>query len=237
MRRSCASCLLEAGTVPRARVFVSARWQHATEPIAAKMVERLCKVLNFESLDLLFMNDPKVKTVDIGPRWAQMEKVKTMGLVRNIGVMNFTRDQIVELFIKAKIRPAVHQLVFNPYADPQALEIVELCQSLGMVIMALDLLPPATALMPGLLTGPLTEIAKRCASSGNRIPTSPAQVLLAWAKIKGVAPMLTKIEDKWPADMFEVAHVVPAFNDGNRPPDHRPRRGGALSTGQCRRGA
>ncbi|KAJ7063956.1 NADP-dependent oxidoreductase domain-containing protein [Mycena amicta] len=199
--------LLEAGRVLRGNVFVSARWQHATEPIAAKMVERLCKVLNFESLDLLLMNDPKIKTADIGPRWVQMEKAKSMGLVRNIGVMNFSREQIVEVFMKAKIRPAVNQILFNPYADPLTLELVELCQSLGMVIMAYDLLQPVTSLMPGILNAPLTEIAKRCANTGNKTPTSPGQVLLAWAKIKGVAPMLTKIEDKWPADMFEIAHV------------------------------
>ncbi|KAF7327232.1 Aldo/keto reductase [Mycena kentingensis (nom. inval.)] len=202
--------IMEKDRIPRSNVFLSARWQHSTEPIAAKTVERLLKILNFETLDLLIMNEPKAKIADIGPRWAQMEKAKQMGLVRNIGVLNFDRDQMVEVFIKAKhtSRPAVNQLpAFNPYADPAVLEVVELCRSLGVVIMAGEILQPATSLMATVLTAPLTEIAKRVANGPNKIPTSAAQVLLAWAKIKGVAPMLTKIDPKWPKDILEVGHI------------------------------
>jgi diketogulonate reductase-like aldo/keto reductase len=70
--------------------------------------------------------------VPIRETWEAMEELVRAGLVRAIGVANFTAPMLNDLFSYASIRPAVNQIELHPYL--QQLRLVEFCQHQGMVV-------------------------------------------------------------------------------------------------------
>lgn len=61
-----------------------------------------------------------------------MEELVTQGLVRAIGISNFTITKTERLLQTAKIVPAVNQVEFHPYLQQPKLK--EYCDSKGIVI-------------------------------------------------------------------------------------------------------
>lgn len=47
--------------------------------------------------------------------WKAMEGLVKKGKIRSIGVSNFTREKIEDLWDKAEIKPAVNQIEAHPY--------------------------------------------------------------------------------------------------------------------------
>ncbi|ONK71089.1 uncharacterized protein A4U43_C04F4610 [Asparagus officinalis] len=68
------------------------------------------------------------------PTWKAMEDLVEMGLVRAIGVSNFSVQQIEELLQFAKIVPAVNQVELHPFWRQD--ELVKFCQENGIHVSA-----------------------------------------------------------------------------------------------------
>lgn len=66
--------------------------------------------------------------------WKAMEGLVDLGLVRAIGVSNFTVQQIKELLKFAKIIPAVNQVELHPFWRQE--ELVKFCQQKGIHVSA-----------------------------------------------------------------------------------------------------
>ncbi|XP_057496664.1 aldo-keto reductase family 4 member C10-like [Actinidia eriantha] len=66
--------------------------------------------------------------------WKAMEDLVELGLVRAIGVSNFSIQQIKELLTFAKIVPAVNQVELHPFWRRD--ELVKFCQSKGIHVSA-----------------------------------------------------------------------------------------------------
>jgi len=114
--------------------------------------------------------------VSIQETWEAMEGLVKKGMVRAIGVANFTAPMILDLLTYAKIPPAVNQIELHPYL--QQTELVEFCQAKNIVVTAYSPLgTPGNSAEKGLPVlledEKILEIAK---SHGK----SPAQVLLRW---------------------------------------------------------
>ncbi|KAL1806866.1 hypothetical protein DCAR_0832722 [Daucus carota subsp. sativus] len=66
--------------------------------------------------------------------WKAMEDLIQLGLVRAIGVSNFSLQQMKELLKFAKIVPAVNQMELHPFWRQE--ELVKFCQSKGIHVSA-----------------------------------------------------------------------------------------------------
>ncbi|XP_073267263.1 aldo-keto reductase family 4 member C10 isoform X1 [Populus alba] len=66
--------------------------------------------------------------------WKAMEGLVDLGLVRAIGVSNFSVQQIKELLKFAKVVPAVNQVELHPFWRQE--ELVKFCQSKGIHVSA-----------------------------------------------------------------------------------------------------
>ncbi len=172
-----------------------------------KQCEQTLKDLRVEYLDLYLMHwgvaissndevydNPGMKTerfdehgilitekVSIRETWEAMEELVKSGLVKSIGVANFTAPMLIDLLSYANIKPAVNQIELHPYL--QQSKLVTFCQQLGIAITAYSPLGSVGSSkekgMPIILED---QIILDIAKNHNK---SPAHILLRWAIQRG----------------------------------------------------
>ncbi|KAH9918623.1 Aldo/keto reductase [Fomitopsis serialis] len=135
--------------------------------------------LGVDYVNLYLIHHPRLAVPDIPTAWSKMEKLQTDGLVKSIGVSNFNVLQLQTLLDSAKIKPVANQILFHPYVLASQAPIVEFGKLNGIVSEAYSVLTPLTHHTGGPVDKPLKEIA-------SRLNAESEQVLLAWAKAKGV---------------------------------------------------
>ncbi|MFA6386524.1 MAG: aldo/keto reductase [Candidatus Paceibacterota bacterium] len=190
----------------REEVFITSKlWnsEHKKEDVR-KACEATLSNLNLEYLDLYLMHwgvaIPHKETLEAGwtvgldsdgviirekvsirETWEAMEELVELGLVKAIGVSNFTTMMLVDLLSYAKIKPAVNQIELHPYL--QQTELLEFCKSNGIIVTGYSPLgSPGNNKDKGLpiLVEDSTILA--IASSHNK---SPAQILIRWGIQRG----------------------------------------------------
>lgn len=113
--------------------------------------------------------------------WKAMESLVEKGLVKSIGVSNFTCPMVVDLLTSAKIIPAINQIELHPYNSQQ--DLVSFCKQKGINLTAYSPLGApgqATEDCPNLLEDQvIVDISEKYSKS-------PAQVLIRWAIQRGV---------------------------------------------------
>lgn len=184
--------VFRAGPLRREDVFVTSKlWdtEHAREDVRAAC-ETTLRDLRLDYLDLYLIHwgiaEPKgghtydesghlvVEKVSIRETWKAMEELVSTGLVKAIGVANFTAPLLLDLFSYAKVKPAVNQIELHPYL--QQTRLVEFCQRLGTVVTAYSpLARPGYEEMSARLVD--EEVIRTIASAHGK---TPAQVLLRW---------------------------------------------------------
>jgi len=115
--------------------------------------------------------------VSIRETWEAMEQLVSTGLVKAIGVANFTAPMLVDLLTYAKIVPAMNQIELHPYLQQE--KLVEFCHYKGIAVTAYSPLGSPGNYgrgknMPVISEDPvIVGIAK---SHGK----SPQQILIRW---------------------------------------------------------
>jgi alcohol dehydrogenase (NADP+) len=117
-----------------------------------------------------------------------MEALVDKGLVRSIGISNFSVKRLKELLAFARIPPAANQVEMHPYLPQDRL--LAFCKGEGIRLTAYSPLgspanhgDKATGTHPPLIEHPtITAVADRHGKT-------PAQMLLKWAMQRGVVPI------------------------------------------------
>ncbi|KAJ7327570.1 NADP-dependent oxidoreductase domain-containing protein [Mycena albidolilacea] len=189
---------------PRSSFFVTAHWLRSKESEAAFALKKDLKDLGLDYVDLYLLNDPNISKQKIPNAWAKMERIKDTGLAKSIGVVDFDESQLMELIIAAKIRPAVNKIVYHP--DNAAGAPVGLCDNLGITVLTYKIFTPLNT-----DTKPRTLLENPLAQMTHRLQASPYHVLLAWAKSKGVVPVLSRSDIDKLKGSIEVSHLETAL--------------------------
>ena len=188
--------VFSTGQIKRDEVFITSKlWNthHARADVLPALKQTLAD-LHLDYLDLYLMHwgvavpntadaEPLDKNgilvtapVSVRETWEAMEDLLKTGLVKAIGVSNFTGPMLVDLLSYAKILPAVNQVELHPYNSQQ--KLIQFCQYKNIAVMAYSPLgSPGTreAGEPVLLED---EQVEKIAKAHNK---SAAQVLLRWA--------------------------------------------------------
>ncbi|CCM04047.1 uncharacterized protein FIBRA_06206 [Fibroporia radiculosa] len=179
--------------VPREEVWITTKlpWNHPGILTVEQSLDDSLKRLGTDYVDLYLLHWPQVidwpgedpayqgdiKVRESAPTfsetWAAMEEVYVKGKAKNIGVSNFSIQNLEKLLATAKIVPAMNQVEMHPLLAQE--ELRAYCASKGIVITAYS--PTGYS---NTLTNPLiVELA-------GKYKVSAAQIVLAWHLSRGV---------------------------------------------------
>ncbi|XP_033019448.1 aldo-keto reductase family 1 member C3-like isoform X10 [Lacerta agilis] len=137
------------GTIKREDIFYTGKlWSTFHRPeLVQKCLEESLKKLQFDYMDLFLIHNPYsmkpgpdlfpmgedkkfiIDIVDLQKTWEAMEACKDAGLVRSIGVSNFTRKQLEMILNKPglKHKPVINQVECHPYRNQS--KMLAFCKS------------------------------------------------------------------------------------------------------------
>jgi len=195
--------VLSEGIVEREELFITSKlWNnaHAKENVLPALKQSLSD-LRLDYLDLYLIHWPvafkeniafpekaddylSLDQLPIMETYTELEKAVGLGLVKSIGVSNFSAKKLDALIKKSKIKPAVNQVELHPYLQQN--ELLAYCNNNHIALTAYSPLgssgrPPEFLANnePSLLTNPLIkEIALKYKKSA-------AQILLNWGLSRG----------------------------------------------------
>ena len=131
--------------------------------------------LGQDRADLMLIHRPPRRGAGEG-LWRGLIRARDEGLAREIGVSNYSAEQMQTLVDATGEVPAVNQIEWSPFGWSR--EMLDWCARLGVVIQAYS---------------PLTRGQRlgddRLAQIAERHDATPAQVLLAWNLALGVVPL------------------------------------------------
>jgi 2,5-diketo-D-gluconate reductase A len=165
--------------VDRSDLFVTTKLpgrHHGTEQTLASF-EQSRKRLDLDWVDLYLIHWPNPKRDRYVDSWRSMIKLKERGVVRSIGVSNFTPVMLDRLADETGLVPVVNQVELHPYFPQAELRAYHLEHSIRTESWS------PLAKRTELLAEPvITEIAAAHEAT-------PAQVVLAWHLALGAVPI------------------------------------------------
>lgn len=178
--------------VPRSEIFVSSKVWPADLGYDKTMraFEGTMSRLGLDYLDIYLIHWPCSDELN-SSSWKAFESLREQGLVRTIGVSNFTTLQLEPLLSSATIPPALDQLEFHP--RQQNHQLLEYCEAHGIVVEAWSPLMQGAAFTD--------ETLGRIAEKHGR---SAAQIALRWSVQLGMIPLP---KTRTPARMVENISV------------------------------
>jgi len=133
---------------------------------ALRAFDQSAKRLGLDDVDLYLLHWPvPEKRLE---SWKALERLKSDGRVRSIGVSNFLRRHIDELVANATVRPAINQIELHPFLQQR--DACAACAGHGIVVEAYSPLAKAQRMSHPVVR----EIARR-------LLRTPAQILLRWS--------------------------------------------------------
>lgn len=165
---------IAASGIPRDELFVTTKlWvQDAAEGPARRAFERSLTRLGLDYLDLYLIHQP---FGDVYGAWRDMQALLGEGLVRAIGVSNFSPDRLVDLLVHNEVVPAVNQIEVNPFNQQIAAQTI--MQANGVQTEAWA---PFAEGRNNLFGNDLLQ------SIANRHEKSVGQIVLRWLVQRGV---------------------------------------------------
>lgn len=183
---------LKQSTKPREEIFITDKYSTQLKVTKNPIVglETSLKRNNLEYVDLYLLHSPFVSKESNGftlkEAWQQMEQLYKEGKAKNIGVSNFSVDDLKILMSFAEIMPQVNQIEYNAFLLNQTPGIVKFCQNHNILVEAYS---------------PLSPLQKRSDSNSQfydyidslatKYKKSEAQILLRWVTKNGILPVTT----------------------------------------------
>ena len=170
---------LKQSGVPREELFVTSKLpgRHHAYDEAISSVEGSLERLGLDYLDLHLIHWPNPSVGLYSEAWRAMVELQSRGLVRSIGVSNFTRAHLDRIIADTGVVPAVNQIELHP-AFPQA--------AMRAAHAELGVLTEAWSPL-GKRAAPYDEPA--VAAAAERLGVTPAQVILRWHVEIGSLPI------------------------------------------------
>lgn len=183
---------LQAVSVDRQDLFITSKlWvEDAGYEAAKKAIQASLDRLQIEYLDLYLIHQPYG---DIFGAWKAMSEAKEAGLIKAIGVSNFSPAQITNLAEFTGVKPEVNQIEVNPFNQNQS--AVKYLQAYGVQVEAWA---PFAEGKNGLFTNEVLS------GIGQKYHKSVAQVVLRWLLQSNIIPVSKSTKSERMAQNIDV---------------------------------
>lgn len=175
---------------------------HGARATAASVREQL-DALGRDAIDLYLIHWPLPRLNLFVESWEEMLRAREAGLIKDVGVSNFTAAMIEKLGIATGVMPSVIQVECHPWW-PQD-ELVDYCANSGVAVMAWS---PLRKTQGHILQAPeVVQVAER-------LGCPPAEAILRWHRARGVVPVVkSRDPDHLAANLFSVAGTPDQLDD------------------------
>ena len=140
-------------------------------------VEESLRRMRFDYLDLVLIHWPNPSVGKYVEAWRALVELRKRGLVRSIGVSNFSEQHLRAVIDDTGVTPAVNQIELHPYFPQQ--QMLRVNADLGIQTEAWSPL--------GKRSAPFEE--RPVADAAQRHGVTPAQVILRWQLQQGSLPL------------------------------------------------
>jgi 2,5-diketo-D-gluconate reductase A len=179
---------LRAKGVPRESTYVVTKVEETDDAYAA--VRTNLAELRLDHVDLVLIHRPPERGVGEG-LWQGLRRAKREGLTRDIGVSNYSIEQIEELVYRTGELPVVNQIEWTPFGHSP--RMLDFCHDNHIVIQAWSPLTRGQRLNDDKL-----------AAMAARYGRTPAQLLIRWNLQLGVVPLPKANHDYHQRDNLHV---------------------------------
>lgn len=109
--------------IDRDKILVTSKipGRHHGRQQAVDSIKGSLDALGLDRIDLQLIHWPNPDVGRYVDTWRGMIEARQQGLVRSIGVSNFTENQLTELIEETGVAPAVNQVELHPYFPQEAL--------------------------------------------------------------------------------------------------------------------
>lgn len=165
--------------VPREELFVTSKLpgrDHGYDD-AITSVRASLERLGLDYLDLHLIHWPNPSVDRYADAWRALVALREQGLVRSVGVSNFTEAHLERIITESGVTPVVNQIELHPYFPQREMRAVH--DRLGIQTESWSPL--------GKRQAPFTE--PPVASAAEKYGVSPGQVILRWQLQLGSIPI------------------------------------------------
>lgn len=154
------------------------------------------KQLHTDYVDLLLIHWPNVNDFQLTVEtWQALIELQAEGLCRSIGVSNFTTQQVETLLTQFDVVPSVNQVEFHSFLYQKSL--LEDSRKMGIQLVAYS--PIARAKF--FNHADLIRLA-------NKYAKTPAQIMLAWCLMHGLAVIPKSIREKRIKENMDIFFAI-----------------------------
>jgi len=156
--------------LPREELFVTSKLpgRHHGYDAALRSTEDSLGSLGLDHLDLHLIHWPNPGLGQYGEAWRALVHLQEQGLVRSIGVSNFTEQHLERIIGETGVVPALNQIELHPYFPQPGMRAVH-----ERLAIRTESWSPL-----GKRQAPFTEEPVAAAAAAHNV--TPAQVILRW---------------------------------------------------------
>jgi len=189
---------IQDSKIPRSEIFITTKQGgHSTPEKMRAQFEESLKKLDTDYVDLYLIHWPNHDKTINQQTWALFEELYQAGKCKAIGVSNFQKHHLIDLFETAKIKPMVNQVELHPGLSQEPLKAF-----LDLEGIAIESYGPLMkgGVFEGIWGEGLSEIA-------SKYHASIAQVVISWGLQRDVIMIPKSVTKERIEENFNAQYV------------------------------